>query len=39
MNYEEEILMMAHKGYITEAEKEKMLTTLITAEIYQRRGL
>ena len=39
MNYEEEIIVMARKGYITPAEEEKLLTAMIEEEIYQRRGL
>jgi hypothetical protein len=39
MNYEEEIMMMAHKGYITNAEEEKLITAVLESDIYQRRGL
>lgn len=39
MNYEEEVIVMAHKGYITTTEEEKLLTALIESDIYQRRGI
>ena len=39
MNYEEEIMMMAKKGYITNSEEEKLITAVLEADIYQRRGL
>jgi len=39
MNYEEEIIVMARKGYITQDEEEKLLTAMIEEEIYSRRGL
>jgi hypothetical protein len=39
MNYEEEIMIMAQKGYITSAEEEKLISAVLEADIYQRRGL
>jgi len=39
MNYEEEIMTMANKGYITSSEEEKLITAVLEADIYQRRGL
>jgi len=39
MSYEEEIISMARKGYITSFEEERLLTAVIEADIYQRRGL
>lgn len=39
MNYEEEIINMAHKGYITNAEEETLLKAVLESDIYQRRGL
>ncbi len=39
MNYEEEIINMARKGYITSIEEERLIVAVIESEIYQRRGL
>ncbi len=39
MNYEEEIMIMARKGYITNAEEEVLLKAVLEQDIYQRRGL
>lgn len=39
MNYEEEIMIMANKGYITSAEEEMLLKAVLESDIYQRRGL
>ena len=39
MTYEERIIVMTHQGTLTRAEEEQLLTSMINAEIYQRRGL